>query len=275
MKLPWRCETSVRLLTGTAFCLTLCSLLLTAHAGMRGSGKYSGVVIFDRWDTCFLLSGPYMTYISETVKERLRPYAGQAIQIEVTDITQPMNPGDGLAMSYVILGQAPDDPNDPIANKIELKAEPAFDGKGAPEFDITVGNISSAVVPLNLSELGPTLLGINNGDFSASDGKSMAWITRADLALHGPEQTATSSWTSRLDGKTVFAKYEVTGPCSFKYRLELAPGESTSCRVRIYIPSGAYQFIAGYGGGVHAWKSIVSNTISFKVDDVGIAKVEP
>jgi hypothetical protein len=249
--------------------------MTTAHAGMRGKGEYSGVVIFDRWNTCFLFSGPYITYISEAVKDKLRPYAGQAIQINVTEITQPVNPGDGLVKSYEILGQAPDDPNNPIANKIELDAKPVFDGKGAPEFDIHVGNISSEVVSVNLSELGPTLLGINSRELTASDGKSTAWITRADLALHGPDQAATSSWTSTVDGMTVFATYEALQPCTFKNRLELAPAESVSCRIRIYVPSGEYQFIAGYGGGVHSWKSIASNAISFEVDATGVARVQP
>ena len=35
-----------------------------------------------------------------------------------------MNPGDGLVNSYVILGQAPDDPGEPIADKVEIKVEP-------------------------------------------------------------------------------------------------------------------------------------------------------
>ena len=46
-------------------------------AGERGSGKYSGVVIFDRWGGCTLYSGIYVMYISEGVKEQLRPEAGR------------------------------------------------------------------------------------------------------------------------------------------------------------------------------------------------------
>jgi hypothetical protein len=218
-----------------------------------------------------------MTYISQAVKEQLRPYAGQAIQIDVAEITQPMNPGDGLVKSYVILGEAPDDPGDPIANKIEIKAEPAFDGKSAPMFDITVRNISLERVSVSPSELGPTLLGVNRGvSFSASDGKSVAWITRSDLELHGPDQMATFSWSSTVDGKTVaYAKYIAVQPCTFKDRVELAAYEVVSCRVRLDVPTGEYQFMAGYGGGVHAWKSIVSNAISFNVDVAGVASVEP
>ena len=56
-------------------CVTLILLTigfaLLANAGLRGPGKYSGVVVFDRWDNCFLLSGPYITYISENVKKEL------------------------------------------------------------------------------------------------------------------------------------------------------------------------------------------------------------
>ena len=61
----------------------------------------------------------------------------------------------------------------------------------------------------------------------------------------------------------------------FRDSVELAADESVSCRVRLEIPTGEYQFMAGYGGGVHAWKSIVSNAISFNVDAAGVATVEP
>jgi len=276
MKASARSALSIRRLAIITVCLTLGSLLTSVHAGMRGKGKYSGVVIFDRWDTCFLLSGPYITYISEAEKEELRPYAGHAIEIDVTEITQPMNPGDGLVNSYVILGQATDDPSDPITNKVEITVEPGFDGKKAPMFAITLRNDSLQSVPVSPSEVGITLLGMNRGVvFSASDGKSVAWITRADLVPHGPNGVAESSWTSTVDGKTVYARYKAAQPCAFRTRLELAAYESVSCRVRLDVPTGEYQFMAGYGGGVHAWKSIASNAVSFNVDSAGIATVEP
>ena len=275
MKVPSRSAMSIWQLAAVAVCL-LFVVSATVHAGMRGRGKYSGVVIFDRWDTCFLLSGPYITYISEAVKEQLRPYAGQAIQIDVTEVDQPMNPGDGLVKSYAILGEAPDDPSDPIAHKIVVKGEPAFDGKSAPIFDISVRNLSLERVSISPTEVGLTLLGINQAAFmSTSDGKSVAWITRADLAPRGPDQTVTSSWTSTVAGKTVYAKYNAVEPCSFQNRVELTSDQSVSCRVRLDVPNGEYQFMAGYGGGVHAWKSIVSNAVSFNVDAAGVATVEP
>ena len=84
-----------------------CGLAFVARAGIRGPGKYCGVIVFDRWDTCFLLSGPYITYISEKVKEDLRTYKGQAIQVDALDVFQPKNPGDALIRKYKIIGPAP------------------------------------------------------------------------------------------------------------------------------------------------------------------------
>jgi hypothetical protein len=43
-----------------ALCVVLigalaCGFILTAQAGIRAPGKYCGVIVFDRWDTCFIL----------------------------------------------------------------------------------------------------------------------------------------------------------------------------------------------------------------------------
>jgi hypothetical protein len=73
------------LLPCVALILLTLRFALLANAGLRGPGKYSGVVVFDRWHTCFLLSGPYITYISENVKNDLRPYTGKAIQVDASD----------------------------------------------------------------------------------------------------------------------------------------------------------------------------------------------
>jgi hypothetical protein len=80
--------------------LLICTLasgfIITAHAGLRGPGKYCGVIVFDRWDTCFLLSGHFITYISDGVKNELRPYTGKAMQLDALEVSQPRNPGDAL-----------------------------------------------------------------------------------------------------------------------------------------------------------------------------------
>src|SRR5690349_24452373 len=75
-------------------------------AGIRGPGRYSGVVFFDRWGGCILFSGVYLMYISEEVKDSLRSYEGQAIGIDAQQVVQPLNPGDGLIKRFKIVGPA-------------------------------------------------------------------------------------------------------------------------------------------------------------------------
>jgi hypothetical protein len=66
------------------------------------------VIVFDRWDTCLLLSGHYITYISDSVKNKLRPFKGKAMEIDALEVSQAQNPGDALVRNYKIIGPAPD-----------------------------------------------------------------------------------------------------------------------------------------------------------------------
>lgn len=90
----------------TAFFLASLLLVNVAAAGIRTAGKYSGVVFFDRWGGCILFSGVYLMYISEEVKENLREYNGQAIEIDSLEVVQPVNPGDGLIKRFNVIGAA-------------------------------------------------------------------------------------------------------------------------------------------------------------------------
>jgi hypothetical protein len=42
-------------------------------------------------------------------------------------------------------------------------------------------------------------------------------------------------------------------------------------RIVFHIPPGKYQFLFGYGGGVHEEKSMASNPVSFDVNARGVA----
>lgn len=243
-----------------------CGSLVVVHAGIRGRGKYSGVVVFDRWDTCFLLSGLYIMYISNDVKEQLRPYAGKSIQIDASDVLQPMNPGDGLIQRYEILGPAPESPDSPVTDGLEIEAKSEFSTPGAPSFAITVRNIGDVNIDVTASQIGPTLLGNNAGhQFSPSNGKSEAWITRSDL-----RHPSKASWTTP-DGSNISASYTIDPTCHLPDHIDLGARQSVTCRIILEIPAGQYQFMVGYGGGVHQSKSIVSNAITFSVDARGVA----
>jgi hypothetical protein len=40
-----------------AFAVSMTVLSITSIAGTRGPGEYCGVVVFDRWETCYIYSG--------------------------------------------------------------------------------------------------------------------------------------------------------------------------------------------------------------------------
>ena len=248
--------------------LLICALasgfIITAHAGLRGPGKYCGVIVFDRWDTCFLLSGHVITYISDGVKNELRPYRGKAMQLDALEVSQPRNPGDALVRKYQIIGPAPDNHSTVVLDGLELVAQSDFGPQGTATFLIELRNTGNAPVKVNSSEFGPTLLGLSpKGPFCASDGKSEAWFTRVNLVN-------SSSWESG-GGSVKYSSYIIAPKSRPPERFQLEPGQSMKVRVTFKVPPGQYQFIVGYGGGVHEEKSVASNAISFDLNDAGIA----
>ena len=253
----------LRKLVLTAVVLCVSGSLLVVNAGLRGKGKYSGVVIFDRWDTCLLLSGVYITYVSGAVKEELRPYRNRAIQVDASVVSQPMNPGDALIHKYTIIGFAPRDPRGQAIEGVSIKAHSDFDSNGTTAFLITIENSAGTPIEIDSGEIGPTLLGLKKLNiFAASDGNSTAWITRATL-LHSTNLRVT------IGNQTLSADYDIDPKIHVPARFTLRPGETKQARVLFRVPSGPYQFLVGFGGGVHEGKSIASNAISFHVDDDG------
>jgi hypothetical protein len=243
----------------------VCGVVGTAPAGIRGPGKYCGVVIFDRWDTCFLLSGPYITYISEKVKNDLRAYNGKAMQIYASEVFQPENPGDALITKFEIIGLAPDTQKWAKLDGLQLNAESDFGPLDRPIFRIEIRNAGNTPVSINSSEIAPVVLGLVPKPLSfPSDGRSAAWITRGDL-MHP------SSWKSTIGRATYSASYKIDLESRLPERFVLEPNQSKKARITFEISPGQYQFMFGYGGGVHEEKSLVSNFVSFDLSDAGVA----
>jgi hypothetical protein len=230
---------------------------------MRGRGKYSGVVIFDRWDTCLLLSGVYVTYVSDEVKENLRTYRNQAIEVDASEVFQPMNPGDALIRKYTIIGPAPEASREQAIEGVRIIVKSDFDSDRAIAFLITIENSADSPIQIHSDTIGPTLLGLKSENIlvDPSDGRSTAWITRGNLVT-------LSSWRSTIDHHpTISVSYSVDP--KMPEQLNLNPGESKQVRVILKVPAGPYQFLVGLGGGVHEGRSVASNAISFHVDSDG------
>jgi hypothetical protein len=223
------------------------------------------VIVFDRWDTCFLLNGYFITYISDSVKNQLRPYMGKAMQLDALEVSQLQNPGDALARKYQIIGPAPDNHYWVMLDGLELVAQSDFVPPGSATFLIELRNTGNTPVKVNSSEFGPTLLGLSPpGPFCASDGKSGAWSTRVNLV----NSSSGESWSG---GAKYSASYTIDAQSRPPERFQLEPGQSVKVGVTFKVPPGQYQFIVGYGGGVHEEKSLASNAISFDLNDAGIA----
>jgi hypothetical protein len=254
-------------------CALACSFILTAQAGIRAPGKYCGVIVFDRWDTCLLLSGHFITYISDGVKNELRPYVGKAMQLDALEVSQPRNPGDASVRRYQIIGPAPNNHYWVTLDRLELAARSDFGPQGTATFLIELHNTGSQAVTVNRSEFGPTLLGSNpKAPFWPSDSRTGAWITRVGLLQSSSSEIWSSTPRESWSGTTKYSASFTIDPKSLPpERCQLAPGQSLKVRVTFKASSGQYQFIVGYGGGVHEGKSLASNAISFDLNDAGIA----
>ncbi|MCH8044486.1 MAG: hypothetical protein IID44_12275 [Planctomycetes bacterium] len=239
--------------------LLLLSLLATdVRAGERGPGKHSGVVVFDRWDGCTLYSGIYVMYISERVKDKLRKHAGKSVQIDAIKVHQPKNPGDGLITEFTYLGPAPQTMNWVSLSGVELVATPSSTKGQPPTVIISVRNRGKRDVKVYSSHLAPTLLSKTSGGRTSlvADGPSYALITRQ--AFIGGSGPRTKGWGWSIDQGL---------PRTFT----LAPGAERRIRITFDLPAGEYDFLAGYGGGVHGGKGIASNLVAFDVTKDGKA----
>lgn len=257
---------------GKALALLLVLLVLPSPVpgGIRGPGKYYGVVVFDQWGTCYLFGGVYLMYISEKAKENLRRYEGQSIILDAKKVFQPINPGDGLITDFKVVSHgegAPPARGDGLV--ITVKSE--FEGGDKPRFAIEVRNAGARRVEVEPSAIGPTLFGERvEGEFSSpSDGKSTARVTRCSLA-----EGRVCGESHRREGEELreyLLRVEAAGGHSSFDPFTLGGGEAKEFRVTLSVPAGKYDFMSGYSPGVHEGRGIASNIISFTVGENGRA----
>lgn len=250
-------------------------LVSTGFSGIRGPGKYSGIVVFDRWDTCYLYSSAYVMYISEKKKESLRQYAGKSIQIDATEVSQPINPGDGLIKEFKYLGDAEISERTPIVDGLRLDLDKETYGKNFVRFKLEIENQSQNQIELSGAEIAPTVFGKRDDDnpFAVSDGRSEAKITRCNFG----HRCGFSKLSFGPDGQLAADSYSISlqRPSPLGWELfRLAPRGKLQLLFTVRVAKGQYEMVVGYGGGVHSGKSIVSNKLSFRTDSKGIVHLD-
>lgn len=253
--------------------LLSCSLPFSGSCGIIGPGKYSGIVVFDRWDACHLYSGVYVMEISEKVKEKLRPFAGQAMLVDATEVFQPMNPGDALITKLQVLGPAEEPVRagfglPPVLEGLSLKAISNFGAHGAAELIVILSNSGASKRAIDANALAPTLLAKKQGleCLEPSDGPSYAAVTRMTVNLLNSQA---ARYLCSVNGKGRTVEVSLLPGVAISPEFDLAPGQSIEVPLRFNLSAGEYQFLAGYGGGAYQVRALASNMISFDVDEAG------
>ena len=266
--------------------LFICLLIgAIANGGIRAPGKYTGVVIFDRWDSCYLYSGVYLMEVSERVKESLRPYRDQAIIIDAKEVLQPVNPGDGLITKLKVLGPAKDQTEEtpfglPVLGGLSLKVTSNLPNGQPNELLIELRNDGTKRRVIHLDALGPTLLSKRGGsgrDFECpglesvlTDGHSYPAITRWNAG------NSSATWRScGARGAEKTTRLFLASNIAFSSHSFLDAGESIKIPLRFELPAGEYEFLAGYGGGVHEFRPLVSNPLNLNINAQGAIAGNP
>lgn len=242
--------------------LTLAVCFEVSYAEYLGPGKYYGVVVFDRWDGCILYRGIYLTYISEAVKEQLRPHARQLVEINATDVFQPVNPGDGRIRKFKYLRPYQTKEKFTVAG-IKMRSFPAFKDGERPSVIMELLNTSEQDREILSEELAPTLLTkqpLRLMELSPSDGPSVALLTRRSI-----ENIARYGGSGSGVARGIPYSWSLAKEDAPPRKFVLKPGEKKQIRITFDLPEGEYEFLCGYGGGHYGRKCIASNLIHFDV----------
>jgi hypothetical protein len=199
-------------------------------------------------------------YVSETIKDQLRPYEGKAIELDALEVVQRNNPGDALIRKLKVLGPAPPNRRPFEFDDIKLNAQPIAVEGSRRAIELTVTNEGDSPAKIDSSEIGFVLLSERiAGALTPSDGPSTALITRTNVFF------GKGTWQLGTGDRIYSYSYLVPDSLRFPESFELAPHKSCNTQILFELPAGHYQFFAGYGGGVHESKLNVSNPVSVEL----------
>jgi hypothetical protein len=252
--------------------LIACVLALPVFGAIRSPGKYNGVVIFDRWGGSHLYSGAYVMEISESVKDLLRPYANQPVLVDAKEVFQPMNPGDGLIQKLEVLGPSVETTSSkfgkpPLLEDLNLKVVANFSAASGPELIIELRNTGTVKRSIDMQALGPTLFTKKQGPecFSPSDGPSFVAVTRTNIDFM---EQYPAVGGCLVNGKGTTIRMWLPPGVAVPRTFDLEPNQSIEVPLQFELSEGEYEFLAGYGGGVHEARTLVSNRVAFNVNAV-------
>ena len=285
--------------------IALLSALLMIPPGRAermSPGKYTGTVVFDRWDACILYSGIYFLYVSESQKEKLRPFAGQPVSIDATKIRQFSNPGDTCVTELECLGPPPSSQYRERDKALKVHSRVFAGDAGKPMLAVTLENTGDTPIPISSDEIAPLILkrawpdskyywgpihhpfadrkrlSITLGSFRkswprpqhyrVSDGTSLV-VQDGNSLLSMQKQ----SHDRRMPRNEDWPDYWIEKEFFLPDRFQLLPGEKRTVEVQLYLPFGEYDLISGYGDAF-ASVATTSNLVAFDIVDGRFAPVD-
>jgi len=236
------------------------------------AGLYSGIPIFDRWGGSLLYSGVYVMYVSEKVKDRLKPYEGEAIQIDAQKVYKYMVPGDRRIEKFKYFGAAPENRNKIPIEGLELKTVFIDNSKNEPWVKIVITNAGKNNFKVFSYELALTLLmkrqkTKNNPKF-VSDGPSYALITRDNFSVGDSEPR----WKNKGVSFGNPYSWSIGKDNALPHTFTMLPQQRREVIIKFVLPEGEYDFLSGYGGGVLSSECVASNLTAFNVNTKRKAK---
>ena len=103
--------------------------------------------------------------------------------------------------------------------------------------------------------------------FAPSDDKSEAWLTRSPFKSPSIlREVGFGAKSATSHPLTSTGEYYLNVEQELPDQIEILANGQSMITMSFHLPPGQYDFLCGYGGGVHEEKGIASNLVAFSVD---------
>ncbi len=231
-------------------------------------GNYAGIPIYDRWGGCYLYSGYCAAYVSEKVKQQLRPYEGKCVKVDVQKVYQPMNPGscrfEKIGDVQLIQNKTKYDDN---FDDLKLSSTASVEDNGNITIVMSMFNPTDKPILIYRGNIGFVLLKKSSNwrwKNAAPDGPSVIF-TMTEFEVGGNEP--------RFSIKSQRFAWSLDNVSGLTHRFVLGANMKKSILVKFEkLPPGEYDFICGYGENFSG-SNVASNLTAFDIDSKGKGKI--
>ncbi|PHR96629.1 MAG: hypothetical protein COA78_28580 [Blastopirellula sp.] len=147
----------------------------TVSAEIIAPGKYHGYFETTRWKQTVFHHGTYHFFVSGSAAKQLEKYRGQPLEINVSKVSQPINPGAGLIQDIAVI--KPKDTSGDLKLSLKLKTKKVVQGQGV-SFHLSMENKSDhaiIILPYTLAVVLVTNSPFSNQEINFEDPDDRAY----------------------------------------------------------------------------------------------------